>query len=410
MVRKKKFSLMFLFIFFVTCFGISLDSTCKATDEDYQLTASQLNEICTITGASMVSGDVQVTFLNTFNQWARTMQARTDFDWFNYDIIFYPAGQNAINWVLNPSSNGSDLYITTLNTSTTSAYIYGFSNWNYDANNNVTGFTSKSIMRYAISYYSPNQITTSNFTNQTVTLTTNGFTITANSIGTYDVHSDTNKYIIWEPHIGKKGYTTIYGYNNTGLGYTSFRFTNTLGGGVTPTPTSTPTSVPTGGGGGGSVDLSTTNALISNLDDTISSGDTAIINELTEVPESGDFISISPQDILDTFFPLFNTIVSPFDDNIWRSLVNCLKDAIVAPYDGEPLILPFLGTDYELEPLQFDYPDDLVEFLTNMQWVLFILLVVLYYHKIYKLVTSGDFIDVVNKLSDIDIDHWLGGA
>lgn len=398
MVNKKKYlgflKSLFLLSFIVFLGGFS--TICKATDEDYQLTASQLNEICSITGATTISGDVQVTFLNTFNQWARTMQARSDFDWFNYDIVFYPAGQNAINWVLNPTSNTSDLYITTLNSTTTSATIYGFSNWNYDANNNVTGFTSKSITRYAISYYSPNQITTSNFTNQAVTLTTNGFTITANSIGTYDVYSDTNKYIIWEPHIGKTGFTTIYGYNNTGLGYTSFRFTNTLsGGGSSPSPT--PTSIPSGGGGGGTTDLTQTNNLISEVNNGIDD----VNDNLTSYPSSGDLPDISSGDIVDTLG--MAETADPYE-NFWASFINGLNTALTCP-NNTTFDIEIFGKEYTIDSSEWaiNYPEPLRYILVIACTIGIVFAELKMWRKIIISINTGNLMNLASSYSNDDI-------
>ena len=80
----KQLSLFLFMLLFVSSFTV-----CNASLEDYQLTRNQMQTIINTVGSTNVSGDAVLTFTETFNQWMRTMAARTGFDWVSYDIIFY---------------------------------------------------------------------------------------------------------------------------------------------------------------------------------------------------------------------------------------------------------------------------------------------------------------------------------
>lgn len=360
MVLKKKFlgGLKLLLLLLFMLLFVSSYTVCRAEDERYiQLSISQVQSIVTeLNMGNYYSGDYLYSWQNTFNQWMRTQEAQTDFDWTNYNILFYVgSGHQFISWtpVLRQSGQSSinpDLYIETLNSNSTVLYIRGFNGWNRDANNNITGTNYKSYYRYYIQNNNVNQVnytivSATNYTN--LVIPTNSIDITRNSVGEYDCFID--RILLWEPHQFKGQVQRIAGRNtDIPTGYSYFWLTHSLGtGSGDPVPTSTPTPVPTGGGG--FTDLTETNNLIGEVKDSIDD----LEDTLTAVPSGDDFGTVTSGDIIDSLG--FQLMEDPYD-NFWYFFVTNLRIALldsVRVYE-----IDFLGNHYYIDLDEIGFPID----------------------------------------------------
>ena len=189
--------------------------------------------------------------------------------------------------------------------------------------------------------------------------------------------------------------------------------------GWTPDPTSTPTPTPTNTptSSSGVVDLTDTNNKIDQVDASVQevnenilnltdqiSGDTQqIIENLTDVPESGDFEEITSGDIINALnLPTYN---DPFT-SLWGELISGLSTALTCT-ELEYITINFLGHAYRLNVIEVDYGEDMNDMLEKIMLVLPILAVIITWRRIYLDIMSGNFMKVADYFSSFDWSQYF---